>query len=220
MATKKTAKKEVTKASIITAFMDHVLTKEEMPKSIYKFCKEQKITETDFYQHFSSFQHLQEEIWVAFYEHSWELINKDNNFDSYDNENKMLVFLYTFFEVLTANRSYVLYVLPQNKKELQKLSQLKHLRIRIKLFAKELIENRNENAKTPLGERSPKIYAEGAWLQVLFLMNYWRNDRSPSFEKTDIAIEKSVRAIFDVFDTSPFQSVLDLGKFLWKEQNI
>jgi hypothetical protein len=43
-------------------------------------------------------------------------------------------------------------------------------------------------------------------------------DSSPDFEKTDMAIEKSVRTVFDLFDSSPVDSVIDFGKFLWKEK--
>jgi len=43
------------------------------------------------------------------------------------------------------------------------------------------------------------------------------DDDSPSFEKTDMAIEKSVRIVFDVFDNTPIDSIVDFGKFLWKE---
>ena len=31
-------------------------------------------------------------------------------------------------------------------------------------------------------------------------MRFWIEDRSAGFEKTDIAIEKSVRSVFDLFD--------------------
>jgi len=44
------------------------------------------------------------------------------------------------------------------------------------------------------------------------------SDESPSFEKTDVAIEKSVNTIFDLFDNTPLNNVLDFGKFLWKEK--
>jgi hypothetical protein len=44
------------------------------------------------------------------------------------------------------------------------------------------------------------------------------DDHSPGFEKTDMAIEKSVRTVFDLFDNTPFDSVIDFGKFLWKEK--
>jgi hypothetical protein len=43
-------------------------------------------------------------------------------------------------------------------------------------------------------------------------------DDSPGFEKTDMAIEKSVRTVFDLFDNTPIDSIVDFGKFLWKEK--
>ena len=42
-------------------------------------------------------------------------------------------------------------------------------------------------------------------------------DSSPRFEKTDMAIEKSVNTIFDLFDNTPLDSIVDFGKFLYKE---
>ena len=44
------------------------------------------------------------------------------------------------------------------------------------------------------------------------------DDHSPQFEKTDVAIEKSVNTVFDVFDNTPLERVLDFGKFLFKER--
>ncbi len=43
-------------------------------------------------------------------------------------------------------------------------------------------------------------------------------DSSPSFEKTDMAIEKSVQTVFELFDNTPLDSVIDFGKFLWNEK--
>ena len=57
-----------------------------------------------------------------------------------------------------------------------------------------------------------------AWLQLLTTIKFWLNDTSSSFEKTDIFIEKSVNASFDLIDTTAIQSVIDLGKFLFKEK--
>jgi hypothetical protein len=219
MTAKKTTKKKVSKQQVMTLYMESLLTEEKMPHSIFKFCKEHHISETEFYSFFSSFEHLQQHIWLSFHEHTMALLHKDPGFESYTNKEKMLTFLYTFFEMLTANRSYVLFVLPQNMKELEKLSPLKEMRKHVKEFAQTLVKDDNDTATSKLLKKPSKIFAEGAWLQVLFLMNYWRKDTSVSFEKTDIAIEKSVRAIFDVFDTTPLESILDFGKFLWKEQN-
>ena len=44
------------------------------------------------------------------------------------------------------------------------------------------------------------------------------DDTSASFEKTDVFIEKSVNTSFDVLQVTPLKSVIDLGKFLFKEK--
>ena len=44
------------------------------------------------------------------------------------------------------------------------------------------------------------------------------DDTSKSFEKTDIYIEKSVNTSFDIIDTTPINSLVDLGKFIFNEK--
>jgi hypothetical protein len=58
---------------------------------------------------------------------------------------------------------------------------------------------------------------ESAWFQLLVTMKFWLEDTSTSFEKTDIFIEKSVQASFDFIDFTPLKSIVDFGKFLFKE---
>jgi Tetracyclin repressor-like, C-terminal domain len=62
------------------------------------------------------------------------------------------------------------------------------------------------------------VFSEGAWIQFLFILKFWIDDTSKSFEKTDIIIEKSVNTVVDLLDTKPLESLFDLGKFLWKEK--
>lgn len=76
-----------------------------------------------------------------------------------------------------------------------------------------------------LEERSDKlsrvtepVFSEGAWIQFLFILKFWMDDSSKGFEKTDVLIEKSVNTVVDLLDTKPLESLLDLGKFLWKEK--
>jgi hypothetical protein len=49
-------------------------------------------------------------------------------------------------------------------------------------------------------------------------MKFWLDDESAGFEKTDLFIEKSIRATFDVLAISPLESVIDFVKFLFKEK--
>ena len=100
---------------------------------------------------------------------------------------------------------------------MQELEQLKGLRRHLKTFAKELIQEANSEKSNRFTRHNPEVFSEGAWLQLLFLLRFWMRDGSPGFEKTDMAIEKSVNTIFDVFDNTPLERVLDFGKFLYKE---
>ncbi|AGC76308.1 AcrR family transcriptional regulator [Nonlabens dokdonensis] len=215
---KETAKKEITKHDILTAYMDYVLEHEKTPKSVYKFAKDNNMSEQEFYQFFGSFDGLRKDIWNTFFTMTMDVAHKNEDYAHFSNREKMLTFFYTFFELLTLNRSYVLYTLKENQHMMSKMEQLKGLRKHVKNFAKDLIMQRNEDKSNILLERSETIYSEGAWVQMLFLIKFWMEDDSAGFEKTDMAIEKSVNTIFDVFDNTPLDAVFDFGKFLWKER--
>ena len=120
--------------------------------------------------------------------------------------------------MFTLNRSYILLVLNRYEMPLKNLEQLKGLRKEFKLFASQLAEVSNEKKSIKVLKQPKGLLAEAAWIQFMFLIKFWMNDDSPAFEKTDAAIEKSVNTAFDVFDNTPLESIIDLGKFLWKEQ--
>ena len=202
---------------IISSFMDYTLLTENYPKSVYNFCKKNDIQEKTFYKDFGSLDAIKKMIWQSFYENAMSLLEKDKNFDVSSPKEKLLSFYFTFFEVLLLNRSYVLFVLSKEEKILSKMSNLKTLRILFKGFATELIEEGNINKSSYL-QHSPKIFSEAAWLQLCFLLKFWVEDTSESFEKTDQAIEKSVQTAFDVFENTPLSTLIDFGKFLWKEK--
>lgn len=212
-----TAKKN-TKEAIIATYMEFVLLN-EIPTNVFAFCKHNKINEEDFYNHFGSLEGLKKSIWTAFYLNVESLLLKNEDFQGYSSREKLLTFYYTIFELFTANRSYVLFALKEEKQHQWKnLKQLSKLRDKIVDFGTELVENDNESANLKILKKPVKLVSEAVWLQFLFLLKFWMNDESPSFEKTDVAIEKSVNTIFDIFDNTPLENILDLGKFLWKEK--
>lgn len=217
MATKSQAKK-ITDDAIIAMYMEYVLENERAPKSIYKFCKSNKIKEEEFYNYFGSVESLQIAIWEKFYTNTNNLLISNKEFESFSNKDKMLTFFFSMFELLTMNRSYVLFALDQHKNAMKNIGQLKGLRVQIKSFATELIEDDNSNKSYKITQKNPKIFSEGAWFQFLFLLKFWMDDSSAGFEKTDIAIEKSVTTIFDIFENTPLESLIDFGKFLYKEK--
>ncbi|MFV8224663.1 TetR family transcriptional regulator C-terminal domain-containing protein [Christiangramia aquimixticola] len=203
---------------LIALYMDFVLENEKTPKSVFKFSKDNNITEQEFYQFFGSFDGLRRAIWNKFFDNAISVMEQSKEYAKFSNREKLLTFFYTFFEVLTANRSYVLYALNENSTPLKNLEQLKGLRSRIKDYGKSLIAAENQEKSLKLLGKNEMLFSEGLWVQFLFLLKFWMDDNSAGFESTDVAIEKSINTIFDVFDNTPLERIVDLGKFLWKER--
>ena len=203
---------------VFESYSTSVLEHEKEPKSVYLFCKELKIEEADFYKHFSSLEHVKTQIFCEFFDNTFALISKEKNFVSQSPQEKLLAFYYTFFEVLLLNRSFVIVTLGGGKDKMQKLGSLNGLRTAFKKFASGLIQDGNAVKQSRFTHHPEGIFSEGAWVQLLFILKFWMEDQSPGFEKTDMAIEKSVRTVFDLFDNTPVESILDFGKFLWQEQ--
>jgi AcrR family transcriptional regulator len=210
-------KEENDRLAIISAYMNSTLENDHFPKSVFKFCKDRGIKEKSFYKFFGSLDGVNEMIWETFYDNATSLLEKDDNFEGARPKEKLLSFYFTFFEVLSLNRSYVLFALSGSRNMIFKMKQLSSLKKIFKTFSAELIEDGNIDKPSYL-HHPPKIFSEAAWVQLGFLINFWINDSSADLEKTDQAIEKSVQTAFDVFDNTPLTALVDFGKFLWKEK--
>lgn len=215
---KTTAKKKLIDDNVIISnYMDSVLQNNEEPKSVFLFCKENKIMESEFYTFYGSLDAVKQDIWVKFFENAKTTIQREEAFESYSNKNKLLTLYFTMFEILTLNRSYVMFSLKDNEKGLHNLKNLKVFRNHFKEFIVTIIESDGKVINEKINKVAKPVFSEGAWIQFLFLLKFWINDTSKGFEKTDILIEKSVNTVVDLLDTKPLESLLDLGKFLWKE---
>lgn len=203
---------------IISLYMNNVLEKNEAPKNVYLFCKENNLEEADFYSFFNSLDAVKEAIWIKFFENTISTLHADTNYAGYENRNKLLSLYFTFFEILTLNRTYVYYALKDNKEGLRNLQQLKELRNQFKDYIVNMMKSEEPEKLKKLAKIAQPIFSEGAWLQFLFILKFWVEDTSKGFEKTDIMIEKAVKATFDILDTTPLESLFDLGKFIWKER--
>lgn len=211
-------KKKITENDIISWFMEYVLENGKKPPSVYNFAKHHNFEEATFYKYFSSFNAVEKAVFKAFFNHTTALLEKSEDYPEFDSKNKLLSFYYTFFENLTANRSYVIHSLSESKNQLKSLQVLSELK---KVFSG-YIESLNIEALDLNQEKLEKIQDRGikesAWFQLLITLKFWLDDTSPSFEKTDIFIEKSVKASFDFIDKTSLKSIIDFGKFFFKEK--
>lgn len=215
MATKKST---ITKDKIVSMYMKYRLENKDKPKSVYQFTKLNDFEETQFYSYFGTIESVEKEIFKMFLEKTVEMIQKDPNYETYDMKTKMLSFYFTFFEMLSANRSYVLISLKEHQNQLKNLMQLSSLRIGFKNYITEIISDETRTQHEKFKNFQEKAIQETSWLQLLLTLKFWLDDESASFEKTDIFIEKSVKLTFELMNIAPIDSLIDFGKFLFKEK--
>ena len=211
-------KKTISEKDIISYYMDYVLEHNENPKSVYTFAKANDFEESKFYEYFSSFETVEKQVFKAFFDNTMTTLLKSEDYISFDARNKLLSFYFTFFENLTANRSFVAYSLHRHKNNMKGLALLSDLK---KSFTNYILSLEIEMIDIQL-EQIEKIQTkslkESAWIQLLLTMKFWLDDTSASFEKTDIFIEKSVNTSFDLLNVAPLKSIIDFGKFIFKEK--
>ncbi|WP_396171656.1 TetR family transcriptional regulator C-terminal domain-containing protein [Flavobacterium sp.] len=215
MATKKTPN---TKDKIVSLYMNYRLENADRPNSVYLFAKENDFTETEFYTYFGTIESIEKEIFKVFFEKTKQLIEKDPAYENYDMKTKTLSFYFTFFEMLSANRSYVQLTMKEHRNQLKNLMQLSSLRVEFKNYIGEILTDDLRVQYEKFHDIQEKALKESAWIQFLMILKFWLDDASPSFEKTDVFIEKSVKASFELMNMAPIESLIDFGKFLFKEK--
>src|SRR6187551_323668 len=114
MATKKIT---LSKDLIVSMYMNYTLEHGEKPKSVFLFSKMNGFTEAEFYTFFGTLDSIEKEIFNMFFEKTIELLQKDDNYEGYDMKTKLLSFYFTYFELITANRSYVMMTLKQHQNQ-------------------------------------------------------------------------------------------------------
>lgn len=215
MATKKTT---ITKDKIVSMYMNYTLENNEKPKSVYNFAKLNNFSEAEFYNFFGTMESVEKEIFKMFLEKTVELLQKNQDYETYDMKSKMLSYYFTFFELLSANRSYVTMSLKQHHNDLKNLMQLSSLRNSFKKYVAGIISDDYRIQQEKFQNFQEKAIQETSWIQLLLTLKFWLDDSSPAFEKTDIYIEKSVKVTFELMNIAPIDSLIDFGKFIIKEK--
>ena len=209
---------KLSKDKLITMYMDFVLENNKTPQSVYTFAKTNHFDESQFYRFFGSFEALDSAVYESFFNNTIKTLKKSKDYKNYDAMNQLLSFYFTFFGNLTANRSFVSKSLKAEMTGISKMKKLKPLRKKFLDFVDELdLGGFNLNNKR-LDDVKDSVVNESYWIQMLVTLKFWIDDDSADFEKTDLFIEKSIAASFELSNTKPLKSVIDFGKFLFKEK--
>ena len=203
-----------TQEQIKKGYIDFVLTHDEKPKSVYAFVKKLKITEADFYAFYASFESIEKNIWFELTFQTITEIQTQELWEQYSSREKMLSFFYSYVELLKTQRSFVIYSLKNHTRRLSTPEVLSGVKPIFENFAAQLIEEGLASGELADRKFLSKRYKDALWIQYAFILNFWIEDNSNGFEKTDEAIERGIQVTFDLFQRSPIDHLFEYGKFL------
>lgn len=208
----------MTQKQILEYYSAYLIKHSERPKSFTAFASEIGVEESSIYEHFTSFSSMEAHILNHFVLNAIDLTKE--NFKELEHniaKESMLTFYYSLMEVLTANRSLVLMILPSGQNFAARTNDFKVAKSSFLQFFGEL--NFEIPALTFVPESAVKNKAKetAVWGQFCSIIAYWVKDDSKSFEKTDVFIEKNLKLSFDLAESSVLESFVDFGKFLFKK---
>jgi AcrR family transcriptional regulator len=202
--------------NIISAYTDYVLTQGKRPASVYAFTKELEVGEEQFYLYFPSFEALEMQVVSSLLEETIFKFNDDETFQNYSARERILAVYFGWVELLTKNRSLVMFISNLEKRPLPLALHLKKAKEVYIPFAKELVDLGLKNEEIQQRPFVSDKYAEALWMQLLFIYHFWQKDTSTGFEKTDEAIERSTNLAFDLMHRSALDQAFDFAKFLYQ----
>ena len=216
-ATRKTTRKKTTTSTrekIVVAYKKSVLLTGNPPVSVFSFCLDNGIKEGDFYSSFGSFQGLERAIWKDLMDATISRLTHDKAFGGFSAREKVLALYYTLMEELMRDRSYAVFKLNAIGRLDIVPSFLRDFKESYKGFMVSIISEGQESgeiAKRPyLDNRYPQLF----WIYLVQFLQYWKEDDSLSFEKTDAYVEKSVRLAFDLIGRGALDSAVDFARFM------
>ncbi|MBX2916410.1 MAG: TetR/AcrR family transcriptional regulator [Cyclobacteriaceae bacterium] len=213
---KKTKTQKAISADKITeAYREQVLTSGKVPTSVFTFCKTIGIAESDFYQHFASFEAIEKSIWINLIESTRKRIETDADYQSFGTREKILTFYFSLIEALKTDRSFILYQLKGWKQPLMPVF-LKGFKTSFDEWINPVLNAGKVSGEVANRPLLDKRYDVLFWMHFMFILQFWTHDDSANFEKTDAAIEKSVNLAFDLIGKGVLDNALDFGKFLYQ----
>lgn len=208
----------MTREKVVEAYSEYINEFGERPKSIAIFAKNLNLEEVQVYEYFTSFCAMDSYIIDHFVKNAINLTKK--NFEVSENnvaKESLLTFYYSFMEVLTANRSLILFIMASGKIQSLNSKVFKAAKGSFLEFFNTLNFDISAVSFIPDSNIKTKTKETILWGQFQTIVMYWLKDESPHFEKTDQFIEKNLKLSFDIADSNIVESLVDFGKFLFNK---
>jgi hypothetical protein len=202
------------KNQIVSEYVKYCLKHGHAPVNVFLLCESLEMTETEFYNHFSSLEKVEESVLVNRWEDVAARFAQDEQFGSFSITEKMLTMHFAFVESLREIRSYLLWKFQDWKNPTDQIKGLMGLRSAFQATVTPMLNAASISGEIPDRKVISKLNVEALGMNLAFVMHFWLKDDSADFERTDACIEKSVQLTMDFVGRNAVDKLFDFGKFL------
>jgi hypothetical protein len=204
------------KNQIVSEYVKYCLKSGHAPANVFLFCETLNLTESEFYNHFSSLEKVEEYVLVSRWETIAANFAADEQFASYSITEKMLTLHFAFIESVREIRSYLLWKYQDWKNPMDQIKGLMGLRSAFQATVSPLLDAASISGEVPDRKVISKLNVDALGMNLAFVLHFWLKDDSADFERTDACIEKSVQLTMDFVGRNAVDKLFDLGKFLFQ----
>lgn len=202
------------KNQIVSEYVKYCLKHGHAPANVFLLCESLEMTETEFYNYFSSLEKVEESVLVNRWEDVAARFAQDEQFGSFTITEKMLTMHFAFVESLREIRSYLLWKFQDWKNPTDQIKGLMGLRSAFQATVTPMLNAASISGEIPDRKVISKLNVEALGMNLAFVMHFWLKDDSADFERTDACIEKSVQLTMDFVGRNAVDKLFDFGKFL------
>jgi len=203
---------------IIEKYIEYTSKHKKRPESIAHFMqKSLGDSEKTFREYFKSFGDLEQAVWEEQLKTTISQMKSEPVYYEYSVREKLLALYFTLFEVMKESRNLGVYTLSVYNWWNNDYAVLNRFKVVFEDFVSELL---HEGLQTQELTERPMItdqYDTVFWWQMLFLLDYWKDDQSKDLENTDAAVEKSVNLLIDLLGENVMDATFDFVKFIFQK---
>jgi len=201
------------KDKIIAAYWDSRLLHNKIPVTEYALCKELGITENEFFEHFPNLGSIEQSFWKGTIMETLAVLEQDEDYETYDFQQKLLAFFFTYFAHIQQYRSRFLHCFPG----LSNFKALSPMRDAVRQHMKTLVHQGIAEDAIADRKKLSDLYDRGLFEHLRMLIEYYKRDTSEQFQDTDALIEKSVKLFIESARAGVFESAYDLVRFMLRK---
>ena len=203
-------------ANLIQMYIQYVVKTGLEPAGVQEFCAYFDLQQDAFLKHFATVEELHEAFWIDMLEDVLSQAELQSPDSATEVRQEIHKFYEYFFNRLSEHRSFILLTYANSWPGIgSKAHTLRKFRQAFGEWSGKVLEKAVGEGIIPTRAGLSAHYSRILWYQFLFLLNFWKQDKSHGHEKTLAVIDKSVALSFDLMEENAFDSGMDLVRFMF-----